>query len=124
MQRRIVDTCQGQLAHAGLNVCGLVYQKRDAVPVGEFGILGDGYPAIVIVIAESNIDGSNLAQACEESKQMRQTFRHVEQITRDENPVGPEFIERFHYPVMTRLVAVKMEVAQVHCTATGQRSVP
>ncbi len=77
----------------------------------------------MIVVPQGDEDGSDFAQAGQKSEQMGQPLRHVEQIAGNEDPIGTEFVDRFDDAVMTGLIAVEMQVAQVHGTATGQRSV-
>lgn len=51
MKRRIIDADDCQFSLSGRYDGALIYQQRDLVSVGEFGILCDRHSAVMIVIA-------------------------------------------------------------------------
>lgn len=123
MQRRIVDTDNGDLSTVRRNEGGLIDQEGDFVAVGEFAILIDRYATVVIVIAQGNEDRCNLAQAGEKSKHMREPLRHVEQVAGDKDPVGAEFADGGDDAIVSWLIAVEMQVAQMNGSPAGQGTV-
>lgn len=51
---------------------------------------------------------------------MRQAFRHVEQISRNENPIWADLFHSGNNLVMPRVISVKMEIGEMDGTTTGE----
>src|SRR6185295_6956575 len=114
MQGGIVDADNGKLATVRGNEGGLIDQEGDLVAIGEFAKPIDRHPAVVIVVAQGDEDRRNLAQAGEKSEYMRQSFRHVEQVAGNKDPVGVEFADGGNDEIVSWLIAVEMQIAQMN----------
>ncbi|BFU89423.1 MAG: hypothetical protein NTAFB01_06100 [Nitrospira sp.] len=51
---------------------------------------------------------------------MGQTFRYVEQVPGDENPIGVKFSHRFDDTIMPWMIAVQVQIREMDCAATGK----
>ena len=120
MQRGIVDADNGDLAAVRRNEGGLIDQEGNLVAIGEFAVPIDRDATVVIVVAQSDKDRRNLAQAGEKSKYMRQSLRHVEQVASDKDPVGPEFADGSDDEIVPWHIAVEMQIAQMNGPPAGQ----
>jgi hypothetical protein len=56
----------------------------------------------------------------EESKEMRQTFRYIEQVSGDENPVRAKLPYGFGNTIMPRMMSVQVQIREMDCTTTGK----
>src|SRR5512134_2631434 len=119
MQRGIVDADNGDLAAVRGNEGGLIDQEGDLVAIGEFAIPIDRHAAIMIVVAQDDENRRNLAQAGEKSKYMGQSLRHIEQVACNEDPVGLELADGGDDEIMSRLIAVEMQIAQMNGPLAG-----
>jgi hypothetical protein len=54
---------------------------------------------------------------------MRQSFRHVEQVAGDKDPVGAEFSDGCDDEIMPWLIAVEMQIGQMDGPLAGQGAV-
>ena len=120
MQGGIVNADNGNFATAYGNEGGLIDQKGDLVAIGEFAILVNRHAAVVIMVAQGHVDRCNLPQAGEKSKQMRQSLRYVEQVAGDKNPVGPKFADSGDNEIMSWLIAIQVQIAQMNGSPSGQ----
>jgi len=123
MQRGIVDADNGDLATVRGNEGGLIDQEGDLVAIGEFAIPIDRHAAVVIVVAQGDEDRRNLAKAGEKSEYMRQSLPDVEQIAGNKDPVGVEFADGGHDEIVSWLIAVEMQIAQMNGPPAGQNPV-
>ena len=123
MQRGIVNADNGDFATAGGDKGGLIDQEGDFVAIGEFAVPIDRHAAVVIVVAQGDEDWRNLAQAGEKSKHMRQSLWHVEQIAGDKDPVGAECADGGDDKIVPGLIAVDMQIAQMHGSSACQDAV-
>jgi len=122
MQGGVVDAGNGDFAIAYGNEGGLVDQEGDLVAVGEFAVLVDWHATVVIMVAQGHIDRCNLPQAGEKSEQVRQSLWHIEQVAGDKNPVGAKFANGGEDEVMSWLITVEMEIAQMSSPPSSQES--
>ena len=74
----------------------------------------------MIMIAQRHVQGSDGTELLEKSKEMRNTFRHVEQVSGDENPIWAKLLDSGNNLVMSRVISVKMEIGEVDGTTTGE----
>jgi hypothetical protein len=74
----------------------------------------------MIVIAQCHVQGCDGAQLFEESKERGQTFRYVDQITRDENPIRVEISYGCEDTIMPRLISIQVKIREMDCTTTSQ----
>ena len=123
MQGGVVDADNGDFATAYGNEGGLVDQKGDLVAVGEFAVLVDRHAAVVIMVAQGHEDRCNLPQAGEKSEQVRQSLWYIEQVAGDKNPVGAKFADGGEDEVMSWLITVEMQIAQMSSPPPGQEAV-
>ncbi len=114
VQRGIVDADDGDFATVCGNIGRLIDQENDLVAIGEFAVLIHRYAAIVIVVTQGDEDRRNLAQAGEKSKHMGQSLRHIEQVARNEDPIGSECADGGNDEIVPRLIAVEMQIAQMN----------
>jgi len=119
MQGGIVNADNGDFATAYGKVGGLIDQEGDLVAIGKFAILVDRHATVVIMVAQGNVDRCNLPQAGEKSKQMWQSFRHIEQVAGDKNPVGAKFTDGRDDEIMSRLITIEMQIAQMSSPPPG-----
>ena len=119
MQRGIVDANNGDLAAVRGNEGGLIDQEGDFVAIGEFAIPIDRHAAVVIVVTQGDEDRRNLAQAGEKSKHMGQSLRNIEQVARNEDPVGSECADGGNDAIVPRLITVEMQIAQMNGPLAG-----
>jgi hypothetical protein len=124
VERGIVDPHDGQLAIARRNEHSLIDQECDLVPVGEFRVVIDGHAAVMVVVPQSDEHRRDRAKLREKSEEVRQSFRHIEQIAGNEDPVGTQVPDHRDDHVVARKVVVEMQVAQVHGSAPCHGSVP
>jgi len=122
VERWIIHAHNGELAGAGRNENALIDQQGDFVTVGEAGVLGNRHAAVMVVVAECDKDGSNLAEPRQEQEQRRHAFGNIQQIAGNEYPVGTQVPNRINDPVVPRLMPVDVKVAKMHCPAAGQWS--
>lgn len=120
VKRRVVHTDDCQLSPSCLDKDALVHQQCDFVTIGEFGVVRHWDAAIVIVVAQCDKDRRGFPQAREKSKKVGQPFGHIEQIARDENPIGPDLTDPVDDPVMAWVIDVKMQIGQMDRAMTGQ----
>jgi hypothetical protein len=123
MQRGIVDTDDGDFPTVRGNERGLIDQEGDLVAIGEFTISIDRHAAVVIVVTQGDKDRRNLAQAGEKSEYMRQSLRHVEQVAGNKDPIGAEFANGGDDEIVSRLIAVEMQIAEMNGPPAGQEIV-
>jgi hypothetical protein len=123
MQRGIVDADNGDFATVRGNESGLIDQEGDLVAIGEFTIPIDWHAAVVIVVTQGDKHRRNLAQAGEKSEYMRQPLRHVEQVTGNKDPVGAELADGGDNEIVSRLIAIEMQIAQMNGPPAGQETV-
>ena len=98
----------------------LVYQQRDLVPIGEFGILCHRHSAVMVVIAQRHVDGRDGAQLFEKAEEMGQAFGYVEEISGDENPIRVESPHGFDNTIMPWMTPVKVQIREMDGTTTSQ----
>jgi hypothetical protein len=123
VERRIVDARDRQLPITGRNEYGLIDQECNFVPVGEFREVIDGHTAVMVMVPQGHEHRRDRAQLSEETKEVRQSFRHIEKIACDENPMGVELLDHRDNHVVARKILVEMQVAQMHGSAPCQGSV-
>ncbi len=114
MERRIVQSHNPKLAIREWNARDLVDQKREFVPIGPLGELVDRDPAPVIMIAQRHECGRHLTQSGKEAKQVRQSFRHIEQIPGDEDPVRLQLGDGSHQDIVPGVIVIDVQVCQVN----------
>jgi hypothetical protein len=51
---------------------------------------------------------------------MGQTFRYVEQVPGDENPIRVKFPHGFDDTIMSRMISVQVQVREMNCTTTDK----
>ena len=51
---------------------------------------------------------------------MGQTFRYVEQVPGDENPIGVKFPHGFDDTIMPRMISVQVQVREMDCATTDK----
>ena len=51
---------------------------------------------------------------------MGQTFWDVEQVSRDENPIGVKFPHGFDDMIVPWLISVQVQIRELDCTTTGK----
>ena len=51
---------------------------------------------------------------------MRQTFRYVEQVPGDENPIRVKFLHGFDDTIMPWIISVQVQIREMDCAATGK----
>lgn len=88
--------------------------------IGEFGILCHRHTAVMVVITQCHIQRSDGAQLFEESKEMGQTFRYVEQVPGDENPIRAKFPHGFDDTTMPWVISVQVQIREMDCATTGK----
>ena len=74
----------------------------------------------MVVIAQCHIQRRSGAELFEKSKEMRQTFRHVDQVSGDENPIRPKFFHGFDDAIMPRMISVQVQIREMDCATTGK----
>lgn len=75
----------------------------------------------MVVITQRHVHRRDGAQAFEKTKEMRQALRHVEQISRNENPIWVELHHSGDNLVMSRVISIKMQVGEMDSTTTGEK---
>lgn len=98
----------------------LIHQERDLVSIGQFGILCHLDATVMVVIAQRYIHGCDGTQMLEKAKEMRQAFRHVEQISRDENPIWAKLLYSADNLIMSRVITVEVQVGEMDGTTTRE----
>ncbi len=51
---------------------------------------------------------------------MRQTFRYVEQVPGDEDPIWVKFPHGFDDTLMPRMISVQVQIREMDCATTGK----
>lgn len=113
MERRIIDSSDSQFARADRNKRGLIDQQGDLVPIGKFGELRHRHPAVVIMVAERDVDRSDLTQTSQEFEEMRQSFGDIQQVSGDENPIRPKLFNSKDDVLMPRLMPIDVKIAEM-----------
>jgi hypothetical protein len=113
VQRGIIHPDEGQFAAVRVNRRRLIVEQRNLMPLRPVAELLHGDAAVVVVIAQRDIDRGDGAQLSEESEQVRQAFRNIQQVAGDENPVRLQSFDLVGDQIMAGLVAVEMEIAQM-----------
>jgi hypothetical protein len=62
----------------------------------------------MVVIAQRHVQRRDGTELCKESEEMGQPFWHIEQVSRNENPIGVKFPHGFHDTIMPRMVSVQV----------------
>lgn len=88
--------------------------------IGQFGILCHLDAAVMVVIAQRHVHGCDGTQMFEKAKEMRQAFRHVEQVSRDENPIWAKLLYSGDNLIMSRVISVEVQVGEMDGTMTGE----
>jgi hypothetical protein len=88
--RRIIEAHYTQLSLRKWNDDSLIDQEMQFVAIRKFEKLGDRHAAVMVVIAQCHIYRREASEMTEESEQMRQAIRHIEQIAGHENPIRPQ----------------------------------
>jgi hypothetical protein len=57
----------------------------------------------------------------EKAKEMWQAFWHVEQVSRDENPIGAELTHGVENAIMPRVITVKVQIGEMDGTTTREK---
>ena len=123
MQRGIVDADNGDLAAVRGNEGGLIDQEGDLVAIGEFAIPIDRHATVVIVVPQRDEDRRDFPQAGEKSKHMRQSLRHIEQVPSDKDPVGAKCADGGDDTIMSWLIAIEMQIAEMNGSPASQGAV-
>ena len=123
MQGGIVDADNRDFAIACGNEGGSIDQEDDLLAVGEFAIVIDRHATVVIVVAQGDEDRSNLPQGGKKSKEMREAFRHIEQVAGDKDPVGVKFADGGDDEIVPWQIAIEMQIAQMYGSSSGQGAV-
>ena len=122
VKRRIIDADNGEFPRAGRNENALIDQQGDFVTVGKAGILGNRHAAVVVVVAEYDKDGSDLAEPRQEQEQRRHAFGNIQQIAGNEYPVRTQVPNGINDLVVPRVMPVDVKVAKMHRPVAGQWS--
>src|SRR6185295_8431464 len=123
MQRGIIDAGNGDFPTSRRNKDGLIDQEGDLVAVGELAVLIDRHATVVVMDAQSDEDWGESSQGGEKSKYMRQPLRYIEEIAGHKNPVGSKFTDGRDDTIMSRLIAVQMQIAEMHGSPACQEAV-
>jgi len=117
---RIVEADDAQFTGRHGNEDRLVDQQVELVALGEVHKSAHGHAAAVIVIAERQIDRSELSQAREKTEERMDSIRHVKQVPCDKNPVRLQLRDPSEDPVVPGQVAIEVEIADLHGASAGQ----
>ena len=90
------------------------------MPIGEFGVLCHRHTAVVVVITQCHVDRCDGAQLFEESKEMRESFRNIEQVPGDNNPIGAKFSHGFDDTIMPRMISIQMQIRKMDGSTTSK----
>jgi len=74
----------------------------------------------MVVIAQRHVQGRDGAEPFKEMKEVRQTFRYVEQIPGNENPIRVEFPHGFDNTIMPRMMSVQVQIREMDGATTGE----
>lgn len=123
VEGRIVESHDRQFSCSQRNEGHLV-NEEGYFPAIAFGSeLIDGHPAVMVVIAESDINRCKTSQFREEPKEVRESVTNIEEVAGDEDPIGSEFGDAANDGLVSWKITVQMQVTQMHGAAAGQRSV-
>jgi hypothetical protein len=56
----------------------------------------------------------------EKSKEMWETFRYVEQVSRDKNPIRVKLAHSFDDTIVPLMIPVQVQISQMHGPMTGK----
>ncbi len=120
VQRGIIHSDEGQFAAVCVDRRRFVDEQRNLMPLRPVAELFDGNAAVVVMVAQRHVDRGDGPQLREKSKEMRQAFGDVQQVAGNENPVRLQSFDLAGNRVMAQLVAVEMEIAQMHGPVSRQ----
>jgi len=124
VQGRIVEPDNSQLASFRGNKDDLVDQQVQLVPVRQLAELVQGDAAVMVMVAQGEVDGSQVSQAGQEPKEVREALRDGQEIAGHEDPIRSQTGNRREQVIMAGMVTVQMQVADLNGAASGQGGMP
>lgn len=94
----------------------------ELVTLGEFHKTIHGHAAGVIMVAERQVDGREVPQACEKSEKRRNTVGEVQQVPGDKNPVRLQIRDLRKDLIMPRQIPINVKIAELDRAPAGQGS--
>lgn len=74
----------------------------------------------MVVIAQCHIQRRDGAELFEKSKEMRQTFRYVDQVSRDKNPIRLKIPHGVDDTIVPRMIPVQVQIGEMDCATTDK----
>ena len=124
VQGWIVEPDNSQLASLRGNKDHLVDQQVQLVPVRQLAEPVQGDAAVMVMVAQGEVNGSQAAQARQEPEEVREPLRDGQEIAGHEDPIRSQAGNRHKQGIMAGMVTVQMQVADLNRPAPGQGGVP
>jgi len=103
-----------------LEKCRLVHEQGYIVAFRPCVELLDRHAAVVIMITQGEVDRGHRPQTGKKQEEVRQPFRHVQEVSRDEDPMRLQIPYGGKDLFMPRLKVVEMEIALMHGPMAGE----
>ncbi len=92
--------------------------------VRQFSEVIDGNTAVVIVVAQGQIDGRRLPELAQKPEHMGEPRVAGQQVTRHEDPVWLQLPNRAEQNVVPGMISIQVQISDLDSPSAGQGAVP